>query len=239
MNQQELVEAVIREVRRVLALRGVQISPSPETATVAASAPAAPPRITPAPVYSGGSHGADADLTGKQVIVLKDIQSFTGGSVRVTRNAVITPMAVDYAREKGITLVRVEATAKKENLDAIPAAIVGLAVKSDFQGNTAMIKNFLVARGIQVREFTGQSYEAAMQALCTAVASGAVHFGLCLENSGMLGPVYTNRNQAIRAVHCRDLYEARAARVDIGANIIVLDAHSNPEAVISGFTGME
>lgn len=236
MNQQDLVEAVIREVRRVLALRGVQISPSPETATLTASAAT---RQAPSPEPSAGASSANADLTGKQVIVLKDFQGFSGGSVRVARKAVVTPMAIDYAREKGITLVRVELTEKKENLASIPSALVGLAVKPDFQGNSAMVKSILAARGIQVREFTGQSYETAMQAVCEAVASGTVHFGICLENSGMLGPVHANRNQAIRAVHCRDLYEARAARVDIGANIIVLDAHSNPEAIISGFTGME
>jgi ribose 5-phosphate isomerase RpiB len=237
MNQQDLVEAVIKEVRRVLALRGVQIAPTPE------SVPAAAPRMTPA--YGNANPGpavltaSGADLTGKQVIVLKDIQSVSGSSVRVARGAVITPMAVDYAREKGITLVRVEVREKKESLAAVPATLVGLAVKSDFQGNSTMVRNFLAARGIEVREFTGQSYEAAMQALCSAVASGTIHFGICLENSGMLGPVHANRNQAIRAVHCRDLYEARAARVDIGANIIVLDAHSNSEAIVSGFTGME
>jgi hypothetical protein len=32
--------------------------------------------------------------------------------------------------------------------------------------------------------------------------------------------------------------DARAARVDIDANIIVLDSTSNPEAIISGFTGL-
>lgn len=189
MNQQELVEAVIKEVRRVLALRGVQISPSPEASPSATPSPAAPPRMAPAPVYSGGAYGADTDLTGKQVIVLKDIQSVSGGSVRVARNAVITPMAIDYAREKGITLERVETPEKKEASGSVPSTLVGLTVKSDFQGNAAMVKNFLSAHGIQVREFTGQSYETAVQNLSSGVASGAVHFGLCLENSGMLGPI--------------------------------------------------
>ncbi len=236
MNQQEMVEAVIREVRRVLALRGVEIGPLSETVP---AAPASAPSYGNVTTGQGAATASGTDLTGKQVIVLKDIQSFSGVSVQVARGVVITPMALDYAREKGITLVRVEAAQKTSNQPSIPTTLVGLAVKSDFQGNSALIRNFLTARGIQIREFTGQSYEAAMQSLCTGVSSGAVHFGICLENSGMLGPVHANRNQAIRAVHCRDQYEARAARVDIGANVIVLDAHSNPEAVISGFTGME
>lgn len=236
MNQQEMVEAVIKEVRRMLALRGVQISSSSDPAAPSASQQAAPSYGS---VNSGAFSVSGADLTGKQVIVLKDMQGFTSGSVRVSRKAVITPMAVDYAREKGITLERVDVSEKRENQASAPSTVVGLAVQPNFQGNTSMVQNFLSARGIQVREFTGQSYEAAMQSLCSAVASGTVHFGICLENSGMLGPVHANRNQAIRAVHCRDQYEARAARVDIGANVIVLDAHSNPESVISGFTGME
>jgi hypothetical protein len=237
MNQQELVEAVIKEVKRVLALRGVQIEPALQTPV--ARDTAARPVMSAAP-SSGNVNlsGNGSDLTGKQVIVAKDVQGMQGGILRIARKAVITPMAIDYLREKGVKLERVDIQEKKESTPAAGAALVGLAVSPDFPGNSAMLNSLLASKGLQVREFKGQSYEAAIHSMGNAVASGVVHFGVCLENTGMTGPIHANRNQAVRAVHCRDMYEARAARVDIGANMVVLDAHSDPEYVIAGFLGL-
>jgi hypothetical protein len=179
------------------------------------------------------------DLTGKLVIVIKDVQGMQGGTLRINRKTVITPLAVDYLREKGVALERVDIQEKKESASsAAGAAQVGLAVSPDFPGNSGMLNSLLASKGLQVREFRGQSYEAAIENMGSAVASGTILFGVCLENTGMLGPIHANRNQAVRAVHCRDMYEARAARVDIGANVVVLDAHSDPEYVIAGFLGM-
>ena len=232
MNQQELVEAVMREVKRALAERGLTVGSAP------GAKPAAPPvrtgSIPAAAADSGGS-----DLTRKQVIVLKDLQALGGGTVHVARTAVITPMAVDYAREKGITIIRVESSRKKEGAPALTCAgTVGLVVCSDFTAG-GTVRSILEGKGFATREFTGQTYEAAVTTMCNAVASGSVLFGVCLERTGMQGPVHANRNRAVRAVHCRDTFEARAARVDIGANVIVLDAQCDPGGVISGFTGME
>jgi len=231
MSQQELIEAVLREVTRVLAARGVSLAPAPSSGV----APSLPRQAEPAPVPAGGG-----DLTGKQVVIQKDLLAFIGGTVRVAKTAVLTPLALDYAREKGITLVRTEPAAPRERAaGAAPAAVVGLAVEPEFPGGAAVPRAIIEAKGFTVREFTAPSYAAAVTGLGTAVAAGAVLFGACLERTGMRGPIIANRSQAIRAVHCRDLYEARAARVDIGANVVVLDAQSDPSSVLSGFTGLE
>lgn len=239
MNQQELVETVIREVKRVLALRGVDVAPVSGAAQAVSPARDASPQVVKGASAESAAPASGIDLTGKQVIVLKDIQTLAGGTVRIASKAVITPMAVDYAREKGITLVRVDSAEKKESGMPVPVTAAGMAVCPDFPGNRGLLTSFLTGKGFQVREFTGQSYEASVKALCGAVSSGAVHFGVCLEHSGMMGVIHANRSQSVRAVHCRDLYDARAARVDIGANVIVLDSRSNPEEIISGFTGMK
>ncbi len=239
MNQQELVEAVIKEVKRVLALRGVQIGPTTQTPVAPETANTRPRAATVTGVDRAANPGHGPDLTAKQVIVLKDIQGLQGGTLRVSRKAVLTPMALDHLREKGVKLERVDVQERKESVAAGPAQVVaGLAVSPDFPGNSVILNSLLASRGIQVREFKAQSYEAAISAMCDAVASGAVHFAVCLENTGIIGPIHANRNQAVRAVHCRDTYEARAARVDIGANVFVLDSHSDPEYIIAGFTGM-
>lgn len=233
MNQQELVEAVLREVKRALAERGLTVG----------SAPEAKPTATPVRTgFVSAASAADSvgnDLTGKQVIVLKDLQTLGSGVVRVGRAAVVTPLAVDYAREKGITIVRVESSQKKDVANAATGAgTVGLVVCSDFPAG-GMVRSILEGKGFAVREFAGQTYEAAVTAMCTAVSSRSVFFGMCLERTGLQGPVHANRNRLIRAVHCRDTFEARAARVDIGANVVVLDSQSDPSGVLSGFTGLE
>jgi len=232
MNQQELVETVLREVKRALAERGLTIGSAPATKPAASA-------VSPGPVPKAADSGG-SDLTGKLVITLKDIQAVRGGTVNVARTAVITPMAVDYTREKGINIVRIETARRREAESAVSgAATVGLAVCSDFSGGGATVRSVLEAKGFAVREFTGPTYEAAVAGMCAAVASGAAAFGVCLEQTGMQGPIHANRNRTIRAVHCRDTFEARAARVDIGANVVALDSRSDPVGVISGFTGIE
>ena len=238
MNQNELIEAVVKEVKRVLALKGVQVAPSQEIKSGSAPGKTVSKlekKVSQMPVSLFGNDS----LTGKQVIIQKDLLNITGNSVQIARKAVITPMAIDYAREKGITIIRVDVQEKKDDLPALSGAVsVGFVVSRDFPGESTVLSSLLTAKGFQVREYSGASYEAAVKNMCSAVVSGAAQFGICLEKSGLEGPIHANRNQSIRAVHCRGIHEACAARVDIGANIIVLDAVNDPEEVISGFTGI-
>ena len=234
MNQNELVEAIIKEVKRVLALRGMQVSPSPVSSSgrgISAS--------TASFTASEQSVGS-RDLKGKQIITQKDLETFQGQSITVAQNAVITPLAKDYAREKGIAITKVEQQVISGNasVNQQPVVIAALAVAPDFPSDSAIVKKFLVSKGFQIKESSGKSYEDAITNLANAVSSGVASFGICIEKSGMEGPIYANRNKNIRAVHCRETYDARAARVDIGANVIVIDSVSNFEAVISGFTGL-
>ena len=234
MNQNELVEAIIKEVKRVLALRGVQVSPSPLSSSgIGISASTA---SFTASEQSVGSR----DLKGKQVITQKDLETFQGQSITVAQNAVITPLAKDYAREKGIAITKVEQQVIPGNasVNQQPVVVAALAVAPDFPSDSAIVKKFLVSKGFQIKESSGKSYEDAITNLANAVSSGIASFGICIEKSGMEGPIYANRNKNIRAVHCRETYDARAARVDIGANVIVIDSVSNFEAVISGFAGL-
>jgi hypothetical protein len=233
MNRDELVEAIIKEVKRVLALRGISVSSSASSAPVTSS----PSPVSPAAkgVQSVGS----TDLTGKQIITQKDLEAFKGQTITVTKRAVITPLAFDYAREKKIILSRIEQTAANKSSSAGKQSVVtvGLTVAPDFPGDSTVVKKFLASKGFTIKDFSGKSHETAINNLCTAVSSGSSDFGISIEKTGMEGPIYANRNRNIRAVHCRETMDARAARVDIGANVIVIDSTSNPEAVISGFVG--
>ena len=239
MNQNELVEAIIKEVKRVLTMRGIPISSSPEGSNTATfSAVSSTPEVS-SPGIIDQSIG-NCDLTGKQVITQRDLEAFEGQSITVTPRAVITPLAHDYAREKGITITKVAGTGAQNSgsVSPQPVATVALVIAPDFPSDSTIVKKFLTSRGLQVKELSGKSYEAAISNLTGAVSSGTANFGVCVEKSGMEGTIHANRNKSIRAVHCRDTMEARAARVDIGANVIVLDAVSNPEAVIGGYMGV-
>lgn len=233
MKQDELVDAIVNEVKRVLALRGIQVQAGkPAVSTPQASVPVA----APVSVESGAR-----DLTGMRVITQKDLEGLSGVVVAIARKAVVTPLAYDYAREKGITLKKVEAPSGQNPNASVSTAQIGaisLTVAPGFPGDSSVVKKFLIARGFTVKEITGRNYEEAVKGLADSVSRGQTDFGVCVEKSGMEGPIFANRNSKVRAVHCRDTFDARAARIDIGANIVVLSAASNPEAVISGFTGI-
>ncbi|MCE5252038.1 RpiB/LacA/LacB family sugar-phosphate isomerase [bacterium] len=242
MNQDELVNAIISEVKRVLAQRGITVGASDGGKQISA--------LPPSPVQTAGGPTAAVvpssaigitDMSGKQVITQKDLEPYKGQAITVGAKAVITPLAVDYAREKKITISRTApASGQKADHAQAPAdgVSVALTVSPDFKGDGSMLKTLLAAKHLGVKDATGGTYEAGVKKVAEAVASGSVNFGICLENTGMEAPIFANRNSRIRAVHCRDTMEARAARIDIGANVIVLDSTSNPEAIISGFTGL-
>ena len=124
MNQDELVEAIIKEVKRVLTLRGISVSSSSSSSSDVSSISAV--STTDKVIQSVGS----SDLTGKQIITQKDLEAFKGQSITVSKKAVITPLAFDYAREKGIAITKVEqpSTNKSVNGNSQPTVNVGIVV---------------------------------------------------------------------------------------------------------------
>ena len=237
MNQKDLVEKIVAEVKRALALRGITAAPAQPTGAMSSPVAAAPAPAVASNVQSIGS----SDLSGKQVITQRDLEKYHGQTITVTQKAVITPLAKDYARDKGITFVKTSAAASSapSGMGAAQAMpTVAVAVAPDFPNDSSFVLKFLAAKGFQVKDFSGTAYEKAVTDLSNAVSSGAASFGICIEKSGMEGPIYANRNRSIRAAHCRETLDARAARVDIGANVLVINAASNPEAVISGYIGL-
>ena len=250
MNRDDLIETIIKEVKRVLAERGVTVAQQEGIASPPPPAPAptslptvpqvAPAAAVPPPIQGATAFVGSRDLTGKQIVTQKDLEALAGSAIRITRRAVVTPLALDYAREKGITLTRVDETAAAavSAADQPMTVNVALAVSPDFPAGKSIVTTILGRKGFQVRDVSGAAYEAAVKKLTDAVATGSVHFGICIEKTGMEGPIHANRNPEARAVHCRTTIDARAARVDYDANVIVIDSTSDPDAVISGFCGM-
>ncbi len=245
MNQSDLIEAVVKEVRRVLAERGISVAPvsggTAQTPSVSAKpSPKVFSQAVPSASPSSDSAIGSSDLTVKQVSVQRDIEGVTNSIIRVTKKAVITPLATDYAKSKGIKIERIEGSPVISDgfVSSQSTVAVALTVSPDFSGDSGIVNSLLKSKGFQIRNFSERTYETAVKKLCGSVASGAVQFGVCIEKTGMEGPIHANRNTKIRAVHCRGTIDARAARVDYNANVIVIDSASDPDAVISGFTGI-
>lgn len=236
MTNEQLVDAIVAEVKRVLAQRGIETgsgsapAPAAASATPAASAPTA---------FSVTSSIGTTDLTGRQVITQKDLATLANTTITVTKRAVISPLALDYAREKQITINRVEQSPRPSGGTAGPSVTAAVVVSPEFPADKNTVNSFLTTKGFQVRDFSGSSYEQAVKALAGAVASGAAQFGVCIEKTGIEGPIHANRNEKVRAAHCRTVIEARAARVDYQANVIVIGAGSDPRAVVAAFCGLE
>ncbi len=245
MDKNDLIESIIREVKRVLAERGISVEASPQSVPSQVSgSPVKQSQMAPSglpqPAAVAENTVGSRDMTGKQVITQKDLEAYQGTSIRVTKKAVITPLAFDYAREKGITITRVEKSsiAASNKLPAPETVTVALVISPDFPNDRGIVKSILNGKGFDIRDLSGQNYETAVKKLSDTVVSGGAHFGVCIEKTGMEGPIHANRNPAVRAVHCRTDICSRAARVDYNANVIVIDSTSDPDAVISGFCGM-
>ena len=123
MNSNELVDTIIREVKRVLAQRGVQVQSDSGATSVSArygrtavTAVPQPLRKTEPTAESAGIGSIDSlrcsatSLSGKQVITQKDLEAYKGQTITISNKAVMTPLAMDYARSKKITVRRSEET---------------------------------------------------------------------------------------------------------------------------------
>ncbi len=241
MTNEKLIAAIIAEVKKVLTERGIPVASGTAAAkTFQPSAPSAPSVMSYSQSQASTAVSGGSDLSDKKVITQKDLEGISSTRIQVAAKAVITPLAVDYARANGITIDKVAVLNTQSNMGMpSPQITVALAFDNAFKGDRTVVTNFLSSKGFALKDCGAAAYESSVNALTSAVASGQAAFGICVENSGMGAPIFANRNKAIRAAHVRNNFEARAARVDFGANVLVLDAGSDPASVIAAFCGME
>jgi ribose 5-phosphate isomerase RpiB len=217
----------------VLAQRGI------ETGGGSAPVAAATPNAAVHTISAGTSAIGTTDLTGRQVITQKDLAALSNTTITVAKRSVISPLALDFAREKQILINRIDPSPQSTGSAAGPSATVAVAVSPDALADINTVNALCASKGMQVRKISENSYEQAVKSLAAAVASGAAQFGVCIEKSGIEGPIFANRNDNVRAVHCRTVAEARAARVEYQANVLVIGAGSDPRAVAAAFCGLE
>lgn len=148
-------------------------------------------------------------------------------SLRIAERAIVTPLAQDALREKGISLeIGVEDVASV--VPQLPTTD-RIALGADHGGYELKeaIKKVLAEEGHTVKDFGTFSTESvdypdfAVQ-VAEAVASGACYTGIIVDGSAFASAMVANKVPGVLAAACWDLFTAKAAREHANANVLAL-----------------
>jgi ribose 5-phosphate isomerase B len=162
------------------------------------------------------------DERGKQVITEQELRSATEGDMlRIDEGAMLTPLAADIVRERGIQLERVRRrSAARRKRIALGADHGGFEMKEE-------IKRVLVDLGHDFQDFGTHSTEAVdypdyAHAVARAVARGVCDLGIVVDGAGIGSCMAANKVPGVRASLCYDEATARNSREHNGANVLTL-----------------
>lgn len=162
------------------------------------------------------------DERGKQVITELEIRSATAGdTLRIDEGAILTPLAEDLARERGLQIERVRrrSAARKMRI-ALGADHGGYEMKED-------VKRVLADLGHDFQDFGTHSTEAVdypdyAHLVARAVASQACNVGIVIDGAGIGSCMVANKVPGVRAANCYDEASAKNSREHNGANVLTL-----------------
>jgi len=162
------------------------------------------------------------DERGKSVITELEIRSAnTGDTLRMDEAAILTPLAQDLVRERGIQVERVRrrSAARKKKI-ALGADHGGFEMKE-------ALKRVLGDLGHDFQDFGTHSTEAVdypdfAHTVARAVASGNCDLGIMIDGAGIGSCMVANKVPGVRAAMCYDEASARNSREHNGANLLTL-----------------
>lgn len=162
------------------------------------------------------------DERGKQVITERELRdAVEGDTVRVDEQAILTPLAEDILRERGIKLERAtRRTAARRRKVAVAADHGGFEMKEQ-------VKRVLEELGHQHQDFGTHSTEAVdypdyAHLVARAVARGGCDLGIIVDGAGIGSCMVANKVPGVRAAMCYDEASARNSREHNGANVLTL-----------------
>lgn len=168
---------------------------------------------------------AMADLTDRSLITEDDIRTVAVGStLQIAEKALVTPLAIDVARERHITLQRVSSTkgpnARHSRKIAIGADHGGFEMKE-------ALKRVLEEFGCDYQDVGTNStaavdYPDFAQAVALAVSRHTCDLGIMIDGAGIGSCMVANKIPGIRAAMCYDEASARNSREHNGANVLTL-----------------
>lgn len=161
----------------------------------------------------------------KDVVTESDLRGLdAGGRLLVRADAIITPAAQDFIRERRIVVERRQPVSRtgRQRLIALGADHGGFEMKEQ-------LKQFLAELGYQSRDFGTLSTEAVdypdfAHAVARAVADGACDLGIILDGAGIGSCMTANKVPGVRAAMCYDAATARNSREHNYANVLTLGA---------------
>ncbi len=163
------------------------------------------------------------DESAKEVITESDVRSIgEGAKLLIREDAIITPAAKDFIRERGVEIrYRTRRAASGKNRV--------IAIGSDHGGFEAKerLKIQLDELGFKHRDFGAFSEEAVdypdfAHAVARAVADGVCDLGIVVDGAGIGSCMAANKVPGIRAAMCYDAATARNSREHNYANVLTL-----------------
>ena len=166
------------------------------------------------------------DHRGKRVITVEDVKSAgRDGTLRIDDNAVLTPLASDTARDRGVRIERSpRGIASIRYRIAIAADHGGFEMKEE-------LKRVLADLGHDWQDFGTHStepvdYPDLAHLAAAAVAKGTCHLGIVVDGAGIGSCMAANKVPGVRAAMCYDTASARNSREHNGANVLTLGGKS-------------
>ena len=162
------------------------------------------------------------DERGKRVITEHEIRaSVAGDTLRIDESAMLTPLAQDLVRERGIEIERVRRRSSGERKRiALGADHGGFEMKEE-------IKRLLADLGHDHQDFGTHSSEAVdypdyAHVVARAVASRTCDLGIIVDGAGIGSCIVANKVPGVRAAMCYDEASSRNSREHNGANVLTL-----------------
>jgi ribose 5-phosphate isomerase B len=171
---------------------------------------------------------AAIDERAKRVITEQEIRSASpGDTITIRESAIVTPLAADLARERGVRLDRApRRTAFRRFKIALGADHGG------FQAKEAL-KATLEELGHDYRDFGTHSTDAVdypdfAHIVAIAVARGDCDLGIMIDGAGIGSCMAANKVPGVRAAMCYDEASAANSREHNGANLLTLGGKRLP-----------
>jgi ribose 5-phosphate isomerase B len=166
------------------------------------------------------------ELTSKPLITEQDLKNLSmGETVRIDEKAIVTPLAVDTARERQLKLERVavarsESKADRSRRIALGADHGGFEMKQELKKLLAELRYEVVDLG--THSTAAVDYPDFAQAVALAVARGSADLGIMIDGAGIGSCMAANKIPGVRAAMCYDEATARNSREHNGANVLTL-----------------
>src|SRR5882672_6780746 len=162
------------------------------------------------------------DERGKVVITELEVRpASSGDTLRIDEAAILTPLAQDLVRERGIQIERVRRrTATRRKRIALGADHGGFEMKEE-------VKRVLAELGHDHQDFGTHSTEAVdypdyAHLVARAVAGRSCDLGIMVDGAGIGSCMVANKVAGVRAAMCYDEASARNSREHNGANMLTL-----------------